>query len=74
LTLHLLPTTKREPVAVAATFTAAVSATLALGTGFVWWHFSPVEIAALVGVLSAMIGVGSAVLARQSVSPTTNFR
>jgi hypothetical protein len=36
LSLHLLPRTKREPVALAATFTAAVSATLALGTGFVW--------------------------------------
>ncbi len=71
VTMHLLPSTKREPVAVAATITAAVSATLALGTGFGWWHLSAEQIGALVGVLTAVVGVGSAILARQMVTPTT---
>ena len=71
LTMHLLPSTKKEPVALAATFTAAVSATLALGTGFSWWTLSADEISALIAVLSAVIGLGTAWLARQSVTPTT---
>ena len=37
LVAHLKRGTKQEPVALAATFTATVSATLALGSGFGWW-------------------------------------
>jgi hypothetical protein len=69
VTLHFLPTTKNEPVALAATFTAAISATLALGTGFLWWHLTANEVSALVAVVTAVIGVGTAIGARGVVTP-----
>jgi hypothetical protein len=65
---HLTPGTSKEPVALAATFTATVSATLALGTGFGWWSLSEQQVSALVGLLTAMIGVGTALFARQYVT------
>jgi hypothetical protein len=72
---HLMPRTSKEPVALAATFTATVSATLALGTGFGWWSLTEQQTGALVGLLTAVIGVASALVARQyvnaGVSPTT---
>lgn len=71
LTVHLLPYTKNEPVALAATFTAAASSTLALGTGFKWWHLSSEEISALVALVTAIVGIGTALVARNVVQPTT---
>jgi hypothetical protein len=68
---HLWPGTPKEPVALAATLTAAVSATLALGTGFAWWDWTPEQISAVVSLVTAVIGVGSATVARSRVSPTT---
>jgi hypothetical protein len=65
---HLTPGTSKEPVALAATFTATVSATLALGTGFGWWSLTEQQVSALVGLLTAVIGVGTALLARQYVT------
>jgi uncharacterized membrane protein YgaE (UPF0421/DUF939 family) len=65
---HLTPGTSKEPVAIAATFTAAVSATLALGTGFGWWSLTAQQTAALVGLLTAVIGVGTALFARQYIT------
>jgi uncharacterized membrane protein YcfT len=65
---HLRPATAKEHVAVAATFTAAVSATLALGSAFGWWNFTEQEISALAGVVTAVLGVGGAVVARQHVT------
>jgi hypothetical protein len=64
---HFKPDTKQEHVAVAATFTAMVAATLALGTGFGWWTMTEQETAALLGVITGLIGVGSAMFARDRV-------
>ena len=68
LVAHLAPGTAKEHVALAATFTAAVSATLALGSGFAWWHLTEQEISAAAGVVTAVLGVGGAVVARQHVA------
>jgi hypothetical protein len=67
LIAHFWPGTAQEPVAVAASFTAFVLATLTLGTGFLWWSLSKEQIAALVAVLSTAIGLGAALIARSSV-------
>jgi hypothetical protein len=66
---HLAPGTSKEPVALAATFTATVSATLALGSGFGWWSLTEQQMSALAGVVTAVIGVGCALFARNRVSP-----
>lgn len=65
---HLWPGTKKEPVALAATFTAAVSATIALGTGFGWWNLTAEQTTALVSLVTTIIGVGTALGARQQVT------
>ena len=65
---HLMPGTAKEPVALAATFTATVSATLALGTGFGWWSLTEQQTSAVAGLLTAVIGVGGALFARQYVT------
>ena len=67
LVAHLRPSTAKEPVAVAATFTATVSATLALGSGFRWWTLTVQQTSAVAGVVTAVLGVGGAVLARHHV-------
>jgi hypothetical protein len=64
---HLMPDTSKEPVAIAATFTAAVSATLALGAGFGWWSLTEQQTSAVAGVVTAILGVGGALIARQHV-------
>jgi hypothetical protein len=61
---HLWPGTAKEPVAIAATITALVSATIALGTGFAWWSWTQEQTTAVVGLVSAIIGVGGALFAR----------
>lgn len=71
LVAHFWPGTQQEPVAVAATFTATISATMALGTGFGWWSLTTDQTGALVGVVSAVIGVLTAVLARNQVQAKT---
>ncbi len=68
LAAHLMPSRSDEPVALAATFTATVSATLALGSGFGWWSFTVQQTSALAGVVTAVIGVGGALLARRHVT------
>ena len=67
LVAHFWPTTNRETVAVAGSFTALVTTTLTLGTGFVWWTISQAQESAIVAVVAATIGVIGAVLARHSV-------
>ena len=64
---HFYPASPREPVAVAATLTAWLSATLALGTGFNWWTLTQEQISALVALVTAVLGVGGAWLARGKV-------
>ncbi len=71
LLAHFWPSTSKEPVALAATFTAAVSATLALGAGFSWWHLTAEQTSALVSLVSAVFGIGGAVVARSLVTADT---
>ena len=68
LVAHLAPGTSKEPVALAATLTATVSATLALGSGFAWWSFTEQETSAVAGVVTAILGVGGALFARHHVT------
>ena len=70
LVAHLIPGTAKEPVAVAATFTATVSATLALGAGFGWWSLTEQQTSAVAGVITAVLGVGGALCARHYVTDT----
>jgi hypothetical protein len=70
LVAHFKPGTPKEHVALAATVTATVTATLALGSGFAWWTLTQEEISALAGVVTAVLGVGGALIARQLVTPT----
>ncbi|MGV9712777.1 hypothetical protein ACWDTI_19195 [Gordonia sp. NPDC003424] len=64
---HVLPKTPQQPVAVAGTFTAFVTATLSLGAGFGWWHVTEAQNAALNGIVTALVAVGSALFARTVV-------
>ena len=68
LVVHLAPGTSKEPVALAATLTATVSATLALGSGFGWWSFTEQQTSAVAGVVTAVLGVGGALFARHHVT------
>jgi hypothetical protein len=68
LAAHLRLDTPKEPVAVAATFTATVSATLALASGFGWWSLTVQQTSAVAGMVTAVLGVGGAVLARHHVT------
>jgi hypothetical protein len=68
LVAHIMPGRSKEPVAVAATLTATVSATLALGSGFGWWSLTEQQTTAVAGVVTAVLGVGGALLARQHVT------
>lgn len=64
---HFWPKTKKQPVAIAGTITALVSATLSLGIGFTWWQLTEAQNASLVGLVTAIVGVGSALMARTTV-------
>jgi hypothetical protein len=67
-----MPATANEHVALAATCTATVSATLAIGSGFGWWHLTKQQTSAVGGVVTAVLGVGGAVLARPHVTAETS--
>ena len=69
---HVKAGTATEHVALAATFTASVSATLALGSGFTWWSLSEAQTGALLGVVTAVIGVATGLFARGKVTPTSD--
>jgi hypothetical protein len=69
VTAHLWPGTKKEPVAVAGTLTAFVSATLALGIGFAWWQLTEAQNASLISLVTAIVAVVSALVARNTVTP-----
>jgi hypothetical protein len=69
LVAHLMPSTSKEPVALAATLTATVAATLALGSGFGWWSLTEQQTSAVAGVVTAILGVGGALFARHHVKP-----
>jgi hypothetical protein len=71
---HLMPGRSKEPVALAATFTATVSATLALGAGFGWWSLTEQQTSAVAGVVTAVLGVGGALLARHHVQASSSTK
>jgi hypothetical protein len=71
VTAQLWPQTKRQPVAVAGTVTAFVSATLSLGIGFAWWQLTPSQNASLIGLVTAIVAVVSALAARITVDAGT---
>ena len=68
LLAHLRPATAKEGVALAGTLTALVSATLALGTSFGWWSLTQDQAGALLGMVTAIVGVATAMLARGRVT------
>jgi uncharacterized membrane protein YbaN (DUF454 family) len=65
---HIWPDTKKEPVAVAAAFTALVTTTLTLGTGFSWWSLDKEQLSSLTAVVASSLGLGSALFARSKVT------
>jgi len=71
VTAHLWPQTKKQPVAVAGTVTAFVSATLSLGIGFAWWQLTPPQNASLISLVTAIVAVASALAARSAVTADT---
>ena len=71
ITAHLWPQTKKQPVAVAGTVTAFVSATLSLGIGFAWWQLTLSQNASLIGLVTAIVAVLSALVARSTVEAGT---
>lgn len=71
VTAHLWPQTKKQPVAVAGTVTAFVSATLASGIGFAWWQLTQSQNASLISLVTALVAVGSALAARSTVEAGT---
>ena len=71
VTAHLWPGTKKEPVAVAGTLTAFVSATLSLGIGFAWWQLTQEQDASLISLVTAIVAVVSALVARNTVTADT---
>jgi hypothetical protein len=68
VTAHLWPQTKKQPVAVAGTLTAFASATLSLGIGFAWWQLTQPQNASLISLVTAIVAVYSALLARSAVT------
>ena len=71
VTAHLWPQTKKQPVAVAGTVTAFVSATLSLGIGFAWWQLTQPQNASLISLVTAIVAVASALAARSTVEAGT---
>ena len=71
VTAHLWPQTKKQPVAVAGTVTAFVSATLSLGIGFAWWQLTQSQNASLISLVTAIVAVASAQVARNAVTAGT---
>jgi len=68
---HFWRESSKEPVALAATFTATFAATLALCNGFGWLTWSQNQITAVLGVFTAFLGIGTALFARSRVDAKT---
>jgi hypothetical protein len=68
LLAHLKLATAKEHVALAGTLTALVSTTLALGTGFGWWALTADQAGALLGMVTAIVGIATAMLARGRIT------
>ncbi len=69
VTAHLWPQTKKQPIAVAGTVTAFVSATLSVGIGFAWWQLTQPQNASLISLVTAIVAVASGLAARSTVTP-----
>jgi hypothetical protein len=67
LVAHLSRNTQQQPVAVAGTFTALVTATVSVGIGFSWWQASGTQNAYITSLVTALIAVASALVARMKV-------
>ena len=50
--------------------TALVQAFIALGIAFAWWHWSPAQTGAVVGIVAALLGM----FVRSQVTPIHRFR
>jgi hypothetical protein len=74
VTAHLWPQTKKQPVAVAGTVTAFVSATLSVGIGFAWWQLTQPQNASLISLVTAIVAVASGLAARSAVTAGTTLR
>jgi hypothetical protein len=68
---HFWRESSKEPVALAATFTATLAATLAFCNGFGWITWSQDQVTAVLGVFTAFLGVGAAFFARSRVQADT---
>lgn len=67
---HRRQTTRPEPVALGATFTAAVTSTLAVGNALHWWNpWSEAQTGTVVALVSAIVGVVLALVTRYKVVP-----
>lgn len=71
---HFWRESSKEPVALAATFTGALAATLALCNGFGWLTWTQDQVTAVLGVFTAFLGIGSALFARTRVTADTTPR
>ena len=71
VTAHFWPQTKKQPVAVAGTVTAFVSATLSLSIGFAWWQLTQAQNASLISLVTAIVAAASALTARNAVRADT---
>lgn len=67
VTAHVFPRTKKQPVAIAGAFTALVSCMVTMGAGFSWWDVTETQNAALGSLITAIVAVASALIARSTV-------
>lgn len=66
---HFDPATSKEPVALASTFTALVTATLLLLVAFAIVHWTRAQVDTIVGTTTAVVALVTLLLARNSVTP-----
>src|SRR5215475_5461628 len=71
VTADLWKQTKKQPVAVAGTVMAFVSATLSLGIGFAWWQLTQSQNASLISLITAVVAVAADLAARSAVTAGT---
>jgi hypothetical protein len=71
LVAHFRKGTTQEPVALAASLTAVAAATVALGAGFDWWDWTEEQLSAVLSLITALGGVGGALVARNEVKAET---
>lgn len=65
---HMLPATKREPVAIGAAVIAESAAITALLSGFQVWHLTDAQNGLLVGIVVAVVGLVTTAFVREQVT------